>query len=108
MSNNGEKTECSLFGTSQQLKKIKFDSIDVDGVSIKKKGEIKNLGIMFDKTLSMSAQVKKICRTGYTNLKNINEIRKSLNKDNTKITLMLWLLPTWIMGIHYYMASLID
>ena len=85
LSNNGEKTECSLFGTSQQLKKIKFESIDVDGVQIKIKNEVKNLGIMFDSTLSMAAQVKKICKTGYLNLKNISEIRKSLNKDNCKI-----------------------
>ena len=41
LSNNGEKTECSLFGTSQQLKKIKFESIDVDGVQIKIKNEVK-------------------------------------------------------------------
>ena len=30
-------------------------------------------------------QVNKICSIGYLNLKNISEIRRSLNKDNTKI-----------------------
>ena len=29
--------------------------------------------------------VNKLCSVGYLNLKNINEIRKCLNKDNTKI-----------------------
>ena len=85
LSNNGDKTECSLFGTTQQLSKIKFDSIDVDGIHIRIKDKVKNLGVMFDKTLSMETHVNKICSVGYLNLKNINEIRKSLNKDNTKI-----------------------
>ena len=85
LSNNGEKTECSVFGTTQQLKKLKFNAIEVDGVKISIKNKIKNLGIMFDETLSMDAQVKKICSTGYLNLKNIADIRKSLNKENTKV-----------------------
>ena len=33
----------------------------------------------------MTCQVNKICSLGYLNIKNIAEIRKSLNKDNTKI-----------------------
>ena len=59
LANNGEKAECFLFVTNQQLDKVKFDSINVDGVKITIKNSVKNLGIMFDKSLSMEVQVKK-------------------------------------------------
>ena len=35
--------------------------------------------------MNMSAQVNRICSTGYYNIKNISRIRKSLSKDDTKI-----------------------
>ena len=64
ISYNGDKTECSLFGTTQQLKKIKFDSSEVYGIQIQIEKKVKNLGVWFDSTLSMTGQVNKVCSLG--------------------------------------------
>ena len=45
-----------------------------------------DIGAMFDPELSMSTQVKKLCRQAWINLHNIGNIRSYLTEDQTKTT----------------------
>ena len=58
--NNGVKTEFSVHGTPQQLAKIKDISLDIDGVTISPKPEVRNLGAIFDSGLNMKYHVKTV------------------------------------------------
>ena len=67
--NNGDKTELLIIGTKQQLSKLKINSIRVNGVTIQKATHVRNLGVIFDENLTMEHHIKKICKTGYFQLK---------------------------------------
>ena len=84
LSNNEDKTEFLLFGTPQQLAKVKFDQITVGSVNVKVINKARNLGVIFDKNMSMEQQVNKICSTCFYNIKNIAEIRKNISRENAK------------------------
>ena len=45
---------------------------------------VRNLGVMFDTTMPMEKQVISVCRSGYTQLRNIGRIRRYLTNDATK------------------------
>ena len=84
LSNNGPKTEFMIAGSVQKLKELEIDSIVVGGVEIKAMNQVKNLGVIFDKNMTMGPQVRKICKTGYFHLKNISNIRNCINKKDAK------------------------
>ena len=83
--NNSEKTELLIIGTPHQLKKLDISSISVDRMEIKAVDQVRNLGVIFDKNMSMEKHVNKMCRNAYFNLKNISRIRSSLDRDVTKM-----------------------
>ncbi len=58
-----------LIGAPNLLKKVEFDSIDVDGVEIKAVDKVRNLGVILDKHMSMEDHVNKISGTCYYNIK---------------------------------------
>ena len=65
----------------------------------------RNLGIVFDKTLSMEAHIKNMCKSTYFQIRNINLIRKVLD-DDTATTLVHALVTSrhvLIMETLYYM-----
>ena len=51
--NNSEKTEFLIIGTPQQLKKLSISSIKVDNSIIHSVDNVRNLGVFFDKNMSM-------------------------------------------------------
>ncbi len=59
------KTEFLVIGTPQQLLKINIESVNVGGVQIKPVDSVRNLGSWFDKHMSMSVQVGKICTKAF-------------------------------------------
>ena len=83
--NNADKTEFLMVGTPYQLKKLQINSICVDNTEIRMVDNVKNLGVFFDKHLTMEKQVNNMCRNAYFNIRNISKIRNSLDKENTKI-----------------------
>ncbi len=96
LKSNGEKLELSVHGTPQQLAKLENISIKVDGVVLTPKAEVRNLGVIFDPTLSMKPHVNALCKRAYHELHNINCIRSSLNKEAAA------------MVIHSFVTSRID
>ena len=82
--NNGDKTEFLLIGSLQQLKKVKTRSLKVGDLNVKAVEKAKNLGVIFDKHMSMDKQVNKMCSNAYYNIRNIAKIKKSLGKNELK------------------------
>ena len=93
---NDSKTEFMVLGTKHRLNKIKTTSIAVGDAQIPSCKEVRNIGAMFDPELSMSTQVKKLCRGAWMNLHNIGKIRSYLTEDQTKTT------------VHAYVTSKLD
>ena len=58
--------------------------VTVDGCLIYPDATTKNLGIVYDSTLSMAHQVNAVCRGAYLRLHNISRIRRFLTQDATK------------------------
>ncbi|CAB4034645.1 Hypothetical predicted protein, partial [Paramuricea clavata] len=78
------KTEFLVIGTPQQLLKINIESVNVGGVQIKPVDSVRNLGSWFDKHMSMSVHVGKICSKAFRGLYKIRQIRKFLSTNTTK------------------------
>ena len=68
--------EFHVIGTPQQLSKINIESINVGGVQIKPVDSVRNLGFWFDKHMSMSVHVGKMCSKAFRGINKIRQIRK--------------------------------
>jgi hypothetical protein len=82
--NNSEKTEFLLIGNRNSLNSLKLESIKVEDAVIRVADNVKNLGVFFDKYMTMEKQISNMCRKVYHNIKNISKIRKSLSYDDAK------------------------
>ena len=82
---NPDKTEASVFGTTQSLQSLEVQSINVAGAVIRfSKVPIRNLGVLFDSALSMDHHVRGVVRSASYHLRNIGIVRKLLTDDATK------------------------
>jgi hypothetical protein len=84
LSNNADKTEFIIIGSSHNLQQMDFRSINVDESAIINADRVKNLGVIFDNSMKMDQQVNEMCKKSFFNIRNIAQIRKSLNKDDAK------------------------
>ena len=82
--NNGDKTELLLIGAPKQLQKLHVSSIKVDDVEINSIDHVRNLGIFFDKGMTMEKQINKMCQNTYFNIRNLSKLRKNLDKETVK------------------------
>ena len=78
------KTEFLVIGTPQQLSKVEIGHVNVGGVTINAVDSVRNLGSWFDKHMSMSVHVGKMCSKALGGLYKIRQIRKFLSVDTTK------------------------
>ena len=82
---NSGKTEVLVMGTYQQLAKLNIQSLNVAGVQVSlQQKPVHNLGVMFDRNVTMSDQVKSLVRSVSYHTRNINRIRQHLTIDSTK------------------------
>ena len=77
---NTDKTEVMLFASKHNSRHMSSISVQVGGSKIASTNCVRNLGT----TMSMEKQVISICRSGYTQLRNIGRIRRYLTNDATK------------------------
>ena len=77
---NDSKTEFLLFGTKQQLEKVNISEIKVGSDVIKPVQSTRNLGVMFDSSLSMRDHVNQVCKKGYHQLTKIRQIKRYMDK----------------------------
>ena len=82
---NSGKTEVLVMGTYQQLAKLNIQSLNVAGVQVNlQQKPVRNLGVMFDRNMTMSDQVKSLVRSVSYHTRNISRIRRHLTIDSTK------------------------
>ncbi len=67
---NDDKTVLLIIGTSTLWKRVNFDDIKVEAISIKSINKAKNLGVIFDDEMKLKQQVNNICKIGFYNIKN--------------------------------------
>ena len=80
---NDDKTEFLVMTSKfHQQKDTDHTAIQVDSASIILSSFAHNLGVMFDSSLSMEKQVKKICQSVLYHIQNVNSIRKTLSDDS--------------------------
>ena len=63
---NGDKTEAILFGSPHQLKKIHVMRIAIGDISIIPSPCVRNLGVVQDCNMTMSAHVSRVCSSAFS------------------------------------------
>ena len=81
---NDDKTEFLLFGSHQQLSKINIEHINVGDSSIATVSQARNLGAIFDSSMTMKPHISNVIRSSSFQLRNISRIRKYLSRDATE------------------------
>ncbi len=81
---NGEKTEAILFGSPQQLKKVPTMRIPIGDISIIPSYSVRNLGVIQDCNMTMSAHINRVSSCAYLHLRNISRIRPFLSQATTE------------------------
>jgi hypothetical protein len=78
---NPGKTEFFIAGTVQNLIKIPPVTLKVDGSIIKPSDTVRNLGIVFDKHMSMTQHINSLISTVNFHLRNLRRIGRYLDKE---------------------------
>ena len=76
------KTEAVVISAAQNHKRVQPPVdlvIDVCGCSVMPKPFIRDIGFVFDDTMSMAAQIRHVCQTAYFHIHGIATIRKCLS-----------------------------
>ena len=73
---NDEKTEFLLFGSRQQLSKVCLPFITIGDSQITPSSQARNLGVIFDSTMTLKPHISNIVRVSSFHIRNISRIRK--------------------------------
>ena len=84
---NDDKTEFLVITSKYHQSKPITDSLQIASSNINASANARNLGIVFDNTLSMENHIKNVCKSTYFQIRNISQIRKVLD-DDTAATLI--------------------
>ena len=83
---NNDKTELLVLHTKYRPKPP-LDSITVGDATVEPTSSARNIGAIFDDTMSFEEHVNDLCKTAFYHIRNISRIRPCLSIDPTK-TLM--------------------
>ena len=78
---NDEKTEFLLFGSRQQLSKVSLLFITIGDSQITPSSQARNLGVIFDSTMTLKPHISNIVRVSSFHIRYISRIRKYLNQS---------------------------
>ena len=76
---NDEKTEFLLIGSRQQMSKVSVPHITIGDSDVTPATSARNLGVIFDSSLSLSTHISNIVRSASFQIRNIGRIRKYLS-----------------------------
>lgn len=78
---NESKTEVIMFGSIQQLTKVSLDCIPIGTADIRPSSKVRNLGVVQDTNMSMTAHVSRLCSSAHQRLREIGRIRPFLQQS---------------------------
>ena len=81
---NDDKTELIIIHPKSAEQDRLPDSVVIGNSSIKPSKEARNLGVIFDSTMSTEKHVNNICRSAYYHLHSIGRVRRYLDQQSTK------------------------
>ena len=81
---NPSKTQVMWLGSAQQLAKVNLDEVPVLTSQVSVVDTARNLGVLVDSQLSMSAQVAAVCRGGYYQLRQLRPLKRCMSDDAIK------------------------
>ena len=85
LSVNPSKTEYLIIGTPQQRAKLTSFSLSFRGTNLTPTDSTRNLGVIFDKDLSLKPHFSTIIKTSYHNIRQLRQIRSSLDTSSAII-----------------------
>ena len=85
LSVNPSKTEYLIIGTPQQRAKLTSFSLSFRGTNLTPTDSTRNLGVIFDKDLSLKPHFSTIIKTSYHNIRQLHQIRSSLDTSSAII-----------------------
>ena len=86
---NSDKSNFIIIGSKHKLNKVKelmLPPITLHNDVIKRKFTVKNLGVIFDETLSWTSHVNKMISTAYFKFRNVYRFKKFLSHES-KVTI---------------------
>src|SRR5258706_11877244 len=94
-------------GSAQQLVKVPLSEIPVLSSPIRVVATARNLGVVFDNQLSMSAQVSAVCRSGYYQLRQLRPLRRCMTTNAIKTLTHAFITSRldYCNGLYYGMAD---
>ncbi|XP_078126476.1 uncharacterized protein LOC144530683 [Sander vitreus] len=75
---NSDKTEFLLIHSKSTLSKINNPTLTIDGTIVSLSPQARNLGVIFDSTLSLEPHIRHVIKTSFFHLRNIAKIRPSV------------------------------
>ena len=99
---NDAKTEFIVIGTASNLKKNTLENIEIGDIQIQQTSKIKFLGVYLDENLSLKDHVQNRTRKAHYNLRLIQNIRKYIDINTTKM-----LLSTLVLSQLDYVNSIL-
>ena len=80
---NDDKTELIVFSSKYRPRPC-LSNVQIGSECIEQSNTVRNLGVLFDQTLSFGEHVSKLCKSSHYHLRNISKIRKYLDEDSTE------------------------
>ena len=78
---NQEKTEFLVLATPYVLRKFPDIQLRLGDVSVRASTNVKNLGVIFDASMNMSAQISAICKSVNFHIRNLWRIRRFITRE---------------------------
>ena len=93
---NDSKTEFMILGSAHHLSKIGSKSLQIGTEVISPSKSARNIGAVLDQSMTMDEQVKSVCNSCYSQLRQIHHIRRCLTREATETL------------IHSFISSRLD
>ena len=100
---NEDKTQLLVIPRKKTLNAVAMN-VQFSGNELESQADARNLGVYFDNNLNMSKQIKHVCSTGYSSLRNLWAIGDKLSNE-----LKIQLVHSFILShrlLQAYMVSI--
>jgi hypothetical protein len=78
---NDDKTEVVYIASPYFQKSMPSESLRIGDTAVSPARKARNIGVIFDETMSMKDHISSVCKTSHFHLRNIGAIRKYLTQD---------------------------